>query len=548
MLSHRQEYIDEFGGLAKKVDGELAAALNLAEEAAAHAHSTEQLEEFSHVQEVLHKAIKQHKIYDDHALELMEQLAHDANPANLASKINQVEEEAGTLSRMLEDLALEITAFTKKATVQAEHDEQQAQRLMLMVGSVGLVLALLLTAVVGRDIAKSEANAAMLGSTVGSMQYNVMVADNNDTLIYMNDASLTALRELAPEIRKQFSHFDPDKAIGSSIHVFHKDPERIKKVLGDLKEGDMHRGNINLGGLILELNVAGVFRDGKRIGSYAAWRDMTQVIEAAETQKQLEVKVEGLAMQVNEASKQIAEGNVNLSERTEAQAANIEETTATMQQVTEKVGENAENARQAIDLAQQTRNAADEGGEMVKTAISAMEEINASSSKINDIIGVIDEIAFQTNLLALNAAVEAARAGEQGRGFAVVASEVRTLAGRSANAAKEIKELITDSVQKVQAGSEQVNVTAQQLGEIITNVQKVVDMVSMISDASQAQSTSINEINKSVAQMDDFTQQNAALVEEAASASQSLQEQAGEMMTMMQESAAKRKEREASEA
>jgi methyl-accepting chemotaxis protein len=239
------------------------------------------------------------------------------------------------------------------------------------------------------------------------------------------------------------------------------------------------------------------------------------------------------AAQINDATRDIAQGNMNLSERTEAQAASIEETTATMQQITEKVNENAGNSRRALELADHTRLAADKGGQVVRGAISAMDEISKSSMKIADIIGVIDEIAFQTNLLALNAAVEAARAGEQGRGFAVVAGEVRTLAGRSANAAKEIKSLITESVEKVKQGTQQVNETGTCLDDIIQNVQKVSAMVTNIASASQEQAISISEVNKTVAQMDAFTQQNAALVEQAAAASKALEEQASGLIRLI---------------
>ena len=273
--------------------------------------------------------------------------------------------------------------------------------------------------------------------------------------------------------------------------------------------------------------------NGERVGSYAEWRDITQQELDARRKDQLESAIEDSAQRINDATRDIAEGNMNLSERTEAQAANIEQTTATMQQVTEKVQENAQNAKEALELAQLARGAADKGGEVVRQAIEAMDEISKSSNQINDIIGVIDEIAFQTNLLALNAAVEAARAGEQGRGFAVVASEVRTLAGRSAKAAREIKDLITESVGKVSSGTQQVNDTGECLNDIINNVQQVTDMVNKITSASQEQSISIEEINKSVAQMDSFTQQNAALVEEAASASKSLEEQAADLVRII---------------
>ncbi len=226
------------------------------------------------------------------------------------------------------------------------------------------------------------------------------------------------------------------------------------------------------------------------------------------------------------AAAEIAQGNADLSQRTEEQASSLEETASSMEELTSTVKQNADNARQANQLAAGARTQAEKGGEVVNNAIGAMSQINSASKKIADIIGVIDEIAFQTNLLALNAAVEAARAGEQGRGFAVVAAEVRNLAQRSAGAAKEIKALIKDSVEKVDDGSRLVNESGKTLGEIVNAVKKVSDIIAEIAAASQEQSAGIEQVNKAITQMDEVTQQNAALVEEAAAASESLDEQA----------------------
>jgi len=226
------------------------------------------------------------------------------------------------------------------------------------------------------------------------------------------------------------------------------------------------------------------------------------------------------------ASSQIAAGNQDLSSRTEQQASSLQETAASMEELTSTVTQNAENARQANQLAVSASGVAVRGGSVVAQVVGTMGAINTSSRKIVDIIGVIDGIAFQTNILALNAAVEAARAGEQGRGFAVVAAEVRSLAQRSAEAAKEIKVLIDDSVDKVAQGNAQVADAGKTMDEIVESVRRVTDIMAEITAASQEQTSGIGQINQAVTQMDQVTQQNAALVEEAAAAAQSLQEQA----------------------
>jgi methyl-accepting chemotaxis protein len=233
------------------------------------------------------------------------------------------------------------------------------------------------------------------------------------------------------------------------------------------------------------------------------------------------------------ASSEIASGNMDLSNRTEQQASNLEQTAAAMEELTSTVRQNAENASQANQLVASASSFAIQGGEVVGQVVSTMGSITDSSRKIVDIIGVIDGIAFQTNILALNAAVEAARAGEQGRGFAVVASEVRNLAQRSAAAAKEIKTLIDDSVSKVDAGSRLVDSAGQTMGQIVSSVQQVADLMSEIAAASREQSQGINQVNTSITEMDDATQQNAALVEQAAAAAGSLQEQAAKLASVV---------------
>ena len=229
---------------------------------------------------------------------------------------------------------------------------------------------------------------------------------------------------------------------------------------------------------------------------------------------------------VSTASAEIAAGNQDLSSRTEQQASSLQETAASMEQLTSTVKQSADNARQANQLAGSAAEAAERGGEVVGKVVATMDDISASSKKISDIIGVIDGIAFQTNILALNAAVEAARAGEQGRGFAVVAGEVRNLAQRSAQAAREIKSLISDSVEKVNAGSQQVADAGSAMSEIVSQVRRVTDLIGEITSASMEQSSGISQVNEAVTQMDQVTQQNAALVEQSAAAAQSLREQA----------------------
>lgn len=244
-------------------------------------------------------------------------------------------------------------------------------------------------------------------------------------------------------------------------------------------------------------------------------------------------KIRQAAEMIRSGASEIAAGNADLSQRTEEQASSLEETAASMEEMTGTVKQSAENAKQANGLADEARKRAVTGGEVVERAVTAMSEINQASKRIADIIGVIDEIAFQTNLLALNAAVEAARAGEQGRGFAVVAGEVRNLAQRSAGAAKEIKELIRDSVSKVESGSHLVNESGNTLREIVESVRRVSEMMREISDAAQEQTSGIEQVNTAVTQMDEMTQQNAALVEQATAAGETMASQANELAELI---------------
>ncbi|MCB1918759.1 MAG: bacteriohemerythrin [Candidatus Competibacteraceae bacterium] len=267
---------------------------------------------------------------------------------------------------------------------------------------------------------------------------------------------------------------------------------------------------------------------GQETGIYAAMRDM------AEQLRDMVSQVSAATDQVSSAAGQIAQGSADLSQRTEEQASALQETASSMEELTSTVKHSADNAEQANQLAVVAHDQAEQGGQVVDRAVSAMNAIHQSSRKIADIIGVIDEIAFQTNLLALNAAVEAARAGEQGQGFAVVAGEVRKLAQRSADAAKEIKALITDSVTKVEDGSELVEHSGQTLREIVAAIKKVSDIVAEMAAAAREQASGIEQVNKAILQMDQVTQQNASLVEETAAASQAMSDQARELMEVIQ--------------
>ncbi len=438
---------------------------------------------------------------------------------------------------------------------------------------------------------------------------NVMIADNDGQLIYLNESVSAMLVTAEADIRKALPNFDAKKLAGANFDVFHKNPAHQRNMLSALK--GTHRTQIEVGGRTFSL-IANPIIDsaGERVGSVVEWRDRTAevaverevdgIVKAAvagDFTKRIEMsgkdgffkqlgeninqlmetssvglnevvrvlgalakgdltekitnEYEGTFGQlkddsnltvaklteivgqirestdaINTASKEIAQGNSDLSSRTEEQASSLEETASSMEELTSTVKQNAENAKQANQLAIGASEVAVKGGAVVNQVVTTMGSINESSKKIADIISVIDGIAFQTNILALNAAVEAARAGEQGRGFAVVATEVRNLAQRSAAAAKEIKELIGDSVEKVGAGTKLVDQAGKTMEEVVSSIKRVTDIMAEITAASQEQSAGIEQVNQAITQMDEVTQQNAALVEEAAAAAESLEEQA----------------------
>jgi methyl-accepting chemotaxis protein len=399
----------------------------------------------------------------------------------------------------------------------------------------------------------------------------VMVADAEHNIIFANRHLLALLTESQADVRKSLPAFDASKVVGSSMDVFHRSPVHQRQMLGALSAP--HTMTLKFAARTFRLTASPVIGDdGARLGTVVEWLDRTQedaverevagivtAVGGGDLSQRINVsgktgffevlskginglvddfttivtQVKAAAGEVNRGASEISTGNANLARRTEEQASSLEQTASSMEQMTSTVKQNADNAGQANQLAVAARDQADKGGAVVARAAKAMSEINTSSRRIADITGVIDEIAFQTNLLALNAAVEAARAGEQGRGFAVVASEVRSLAGRSAAAAKEIKGLIQDSVRKVDEGSVLVSQSGATLDEIVAAVKKVGDIVAEIAAASHEQSSGIEEVNKAVMQLDELTQQNAALVEQAMAASRSMAEQAQGLAEMM---------------
>ena len=441
----------------------------------------------------------------------------------------------------------------------------------------------------------------------------MMIADNDHVIRYVNQSVVTLLRNQQASLREAFPDFDAERLVGSSIHRFHANPDRIRAILNTLMA--THHGRVRIGPVHFAQVVTPVFdAQGQRQGFAVEWHDRTHelllenavagIVDAASkgdldrrlqatdggasflngltgginqlldsvggtvgeirrmlsaladgdldqrmqgdfhgsfeamqrdanaTAEQLTAMVERIKQctgSISLAASEIASGNDDLSERTERQAAHLEETAASMEELTSTVRQNAEHARQASSLAHGAHDVATRGSQVVSQVVTTMDGIQTASRRIGDITRVIDGIAFQTNILALNAAVEAARAGEQGRGFAVVASEVRILAQRSADAAKEIKNLIDASVVQVAEGARLVQDAGQTMGEIVSSVASVSGIMAEISSASQEQAAGIDQVNQTVAQMDDATQQNAALVEEASAAARLLEAQAADL-------------------
>jgi methyl-accepting chemotaxis protein len=418
--------------------------------------------------------------------------------------------------------------------------------------------------------AQSIAN-GRIRAALDNVSGNVMVADAHGEIIYTNGATDLMLRNSEADFRKELPQFSAASVLGANFNIFHKNPAHAHSVLGEL--AGTRVSQLRIGGRVFRVTFNPVLSAGERVGTVVEWLDRTAEVsvegelqqmlagvlagdlgkristadksgffetmcrgvnQLADNMADMVSKVKAAADEVLRGAEEMIQGNMHLSQRTEQQASSLEETASSMEEMTSSVKQNADNAGEASQLASAARDQARNGGSVVGEAIEAMARINQSSKQIADIIGVIDEIAFQTNLLALNAAVEAARAGEQGRGFAVVATEVRSLAGRSATAAKQIKELISDSVRKVQDGSVLVTRSGTTLGQIVISVKKVSDIVAEIAAASREQSSGIDLVNSAVMQMDEMTQQNAALVEEATAASKSMAEQASELNNLME--------------
>ena len=414
------------------------------------------------------------------------------------------------------------------------------------------------------DSRRRAAEATRLRQALDRVSTTVVVADARDEIVYLNDVARSTFARLEPDFRSVLPGFAASALRGAKLESLARDPGGERARLGALAGSSAEERSY--GTSVFRTVASPVVDDsGARIGTVMEWNDRSQ--EAAverEVQAIVDDAARGdLSRRIDEAGKQgfylslsaglnailggsaeilrtvreaselvsrgateISHGNANLSERTEQQASSLEQTAASMEQMTSTVKQNADSAARATELAAAAKHGAERGGEIAARAVAAMQAAGEASRRIVDIIDVIDSIAFQTNLLALNAAVEAARAGDDGRGFAVVATEVRNLAQRSADSARQIKALIDDSVQRVAEGSRLVDESGATLASLVVSVGKVNDIVAEIATASHEQAAGIDQVGKAVMQMDSVTQQNAALVEEATAAAESLMQQA----------------------
>jgi len=421
-----------------------------------------------------------------------------------------------------------------RAGEEADKQVQSALTIIIIIALIALLAAVVIGFIIVRNLMKQlggepDYAAHAVGKiSAGDLSIDLALkAGDTSSLLYSLKTMQDSLRAIVGEIKNIVEAAAVRGNFGVKMNLDGKAgyTKELSELLNQLS-------NITEAGIADVVHVSNALAKGDLTQTISkdypgSFNDMkTGLNGTVENLKRLVSEIKDATDTINTASKEIAAGNSDLSQRTEEQASSLEETASSMEELTSTVRQNAENAKQANQLAIGASDVAGKGGAVVSQVVVTMDSINESSRKIVDIISVIDGIAFQTNILALNAAVEAARAGEQGRGFAVVAGEVRNLAQRSAAAAKEIKTLIGDSVEKVEGGSKLVAQAGQTMEEIVSSIRRVTDIMSEITAASVEQSQGIEQVNLAITQMDEVTQQNAALVEEAAAAAEALEEQA----------------------
>lgn len=513
-----KETVGKFKKLTTKVDKEFAEVVALAEHARDTAVTEEERLEFQTVGESLAKLAVLHKDYDSHALEAFK-LIDAAQLDRVLKLMPKIEAEEEKLDHDLAELLFEIEAFTERAALNAEHHEQAALKLIIVLAASALVIGLITSVLlVVRSISRP------LGSIVrglDALNANDLSVDvevvNNDEIgkvataygIFRDNLARTRKLEAEQEEQKRIVEEERLKALEerekSSSQLEHA-VDQVSSALGRLATGDLT--------VAIGADVAAEFEKTKQDFNAAA-AQLHETLGA----------VASSAREIRSSTSEIAQASDDMSHRTESQAATLEETAAAVEQIVETVKSTSVSAANASELVASAKHKAAEGSDVVKSAIKAMNGIEESSKKMKDVIGVIDEIAFQTNLLALNAGVEAARAGEAGRGFAVVASEVRALAQRSADESKQIKDLISSSSQRVDQGVELVQQTGSALEEIVSQVSEVNRMVTEISSGAKDQATSLEEVNTAVSQLDEVTQQNAAMAQQATAATRLLSDE-----------------------